>query len=132
MPNPAIVRSTRSVRPPTLADFLGQWLVNRSDALNLPKGAVVGIERTGNSEHVARFWMRFNHLFPGETMSGEAKYKDGYLTFRSDTESYGVWFVQATVAIVVQNDKESRFLFGIDIFGDPQNAGVWGAEQDGP
>jgi len=132
MPRASRQSTTRFRRPPRLDDFYGRWLINRSDAVNLPKGAVLVIEEDPSSRDGAKFSLRLHQMLAGEDLSGPATFQDGYLIFTCNLQERRSWFCQTTVSLVEQGGQKAKFLFGIDLFGDPENAGVWGAEQDGP
>lgn len=130
MPSASKMSSTRTAGPPKLDDFRGRWLITRADAVNLPKGAL--IEITPTAEREAAFQLTFQHWVGAEPLAGTAQFHQGYLHFLLKDEKKRAWFFQATVALVEQAGETTKFLYGIDLFGDPENAGVWGAEQDGP
>lgn len=133
---PAKIDFDRDHPPATLDDFCGSWLVHRSDAMMVKKGSRLIIRPDGEE---ARFDL-YESVLDGEPKlaNQQARFENGKLLFTSlagNPEQQ--WLCQASLFFVEEDfgggepPGTRKFLSCIDIYGDPENAGVWGAEQDG-
>lgn len=115
----------------SLNEFLGTWTINRCDAVDLDTGDKVTISRIegvgGQETDAVRLdWESTGNgpLFKGGVYQSDNK----LIRMEVPADESGN---KASGQISIYRLNGYRSIYGITVSGDPEDAGVWGAESEG-
>ncbi len=107
-------------------EFLGTWIVKVSDTRVIRKGDRLQIAPSGSTNQVSLVWTATT----GQELQGSGIFEEDLDIIKTSGVTLRGESMEGQLSLFAKAQSQYRAIYGVTVVGDPEEAGVWGAESE--